>query len=532
MIQRDAQSGNKDELTAEAKNGAPDQEPTDAAPRRSFFFRLQEYGYRKFPSLIPDPERHEHLEMYRRRDADNNAESEPPSDEIIDLRCVWAVEFYTPSQVSNLLRSFEKLGWNTDDSLGVDHNPALWIQRTRESAHGGGWLNLGPIHRPGGGIPFSFGRKAPLPIGVEYAHAAMYSLTSSVTCIVIGFVLDETQNRRFERALRHERQTYITPLRGRGHRIMDPRTQKETDIRKLRAEMRELAAGWLRAHLPGLFASGILAGEYPTCEFLTLCNALPFPPHSARDHTKDEWLCILDIDHNVYAWRAEKLRGLKFVWPPTRDRVNRFHAVIAARDDDFSDETLRHYGGKSRRALMFYVDQFVNEMLSRWALVGVLSGFERYLNNVRDSAAFKPKHRARPLHLLEELGSYVSQSVDISAVSAELQRFAGREGLFKRGINAFYPCDPSLYRNKETTLIEEIRKHTAERTEWLRNIDRSVRDILIQYGTTLGARENIKLQKRMSWLTGVILTLTIVIAILTAVTTFMVIKEGNLSWPW
>ena len=159
MIQRDAQSGNKGELTAEAKNGAPDQEPTDAAPRRSFFFRLQEYGYRKFPSLIPDPERHEHLEMYRRRDADNNAKSELPSDEIIDLRCVWAVEFYTPSQVSNLLRSFEKLGWNTDDSLGVDHNPALWIQRTRESAYGGGWFNLGPIQRPGGGIPFSFAEK-------------------------------------------------------------------------------------------------------------------------------------------------------------------------------------------------------------------------------------------------------------------------------------------------------------------------------------------------------------------------------------
>ena len=201
MIQRDAQSGNKGELTAEVKNGAPDQEPTDAAPRRSFLFRLQEYGYRKFPSLIPDPERYKHLEMYRRRDADNNVKSEPPSDEIIDLRCVWAVEFYTPSQVSNLLRSFEKLGWNTDDSLGVDHNPARWIQRTRESAYGGGWLNLGPIQRPGGGIPFSFGRKAPLPIGVEYAHAAMYSLTSSVTCIVIGFVLDETQNRRFEQAI-------------------------------------------------------------------------------------------------------------------------------------------------------------------------------------------------------------------------------------------------------------------------------------------------------------------------------------------
>ena len=191
--------------------------------------------------------------MYRKRDADDNSKSEPPSNEIIDLRCVWAVEFYTPSQVSNLLRGFERLGWTTDDSLGVGHNPALWIQRTRESADGGGWLNLGPIQRPGGGIPFSFGRTAPLPIGVEYAHAAMYSLTSSVTCIVIGFVLDETQNRRFEQALRREKQTYITPLGGRRQRMMHPRTQKETDIRRLRAEMRELASGWLRAYLPGLF---------------------------------------------------------------------------------------------------------------------------------------------------------------------------------------------------------------------------------------------------------------------------------------
>ena len=44
---------------------------------------------------------------------------------------------------------------------------------------------------------------------------------------------------------------------------MGPGTQKETDIRTLRAEMRELAADWLRAHLPGVFASGILAGEIP-----------------------------------------------------------------------------------------------------------------------------------------------------------------------------------------------------------------------------------------------------------------------------
>ena len=141
MIPRADQTGDTSELTKEAKNGTPDQEPTDAAPRRSLFFRLQNYGYRKFPSFIPDPYLHERLERYRSHDADGNAKSEPPSDEVINLRCIWAVEFYTPSQISKLLRGFEKLGWNTDDSLGVDCNPVLWIQRTRESADGGGWLN-------------------------------------------------------------------------------------------------------------------------------------------------------------------------------------------------------------------------------------------------------------------------------------------------------------------------------------------------------------------------------------------------------
>ena len=151
---------------------------------------------------------------------------------------------------------------------------------------------------------------------------------------------------------------------------------------------------------------------------------------------------------------------------------------------------------------------------------------------MRDSAAFKPNHRARPLHLLEDLGSHVAQSVDISAVSAELQRFAECEELFKHGINVFYPCDPSLYRNKETTLIEEMRKQTAKRAEWLRNIDRYVRDVLIQYGTTVGVRENIKLQKHTARLTWVILALTIVIVILTGLTTVISINAGNLSWPW
>ena len=172
------QSGDKSGPTKEAKDSVANYEPNDVAFARGLFFRLQKYGYRRFPSFIPDPERHELLEMYRRYDADNNTKSEPPSDEVIDLHCVWAIEFYTPSYISKLLRGFESLGWNTDDSLGFDRNPTRWVQRSRELPYGGAWFNLGPIQRSGGGINLGFDRKAPLPSGVKYALARIYSLTS------------------------------------------------------------------------------------------------------------------------------------------------------------------------------------------------------------------------------------------------------------------------------------------------------------------------------------------------------------------
>jgi len=186
------------------------------------FYRLQKYGYRKFPSVIPDPDRAAILRDSRSTDNRDNAETEPPADETIDTKCIWAVELYTPSQISELLHRFEKLGWNRDDPTNPDRSPVDWIQSFRESARGGGWFNLGPLYRHGDRRFFYRGREAPLPEGVDYAVASMYSLTSSVTCVVIGFLLDDEHGRKFEDALRLDRQSIVEPLRGRGYRLPGP----------------------------------------------------------------------------------------------------------------------------------------------------------------------------------------------------------------------------------------------------------------------------------------------------------------------
>ena len=526
MIQKPSQTS---DIEKTAKEAAVSQESPDEACLKRFFSCIQKFGYRMFRSVKLHSQKQRRLEELRRRDEKNNIESEPPLDEVIDLRCVWAVEFYTPSQLSGLLSGFEELGWDKDEFARLNKNPAHWIQHRRESAHGGGVFNLGVIQRTGDKKSFfPPALRAPLPIGVEYARAMMHSLTSSLACIVICFVLDDTQNRRYEQALRRTRQTYMMPFSGHGYHIMDPRQQKITSIKTLRTGIRELAAGWFRDHFPGLFTSGILAGEYPTCEFLTLRNTLPFPPLGTQSGQKTEWLHILGVDSNYDVWQAEEPAGLKFALPRFR---NKHHVTIAAREDDFSDEIMHGYREKSRESITHYVDQFVNSLLSRWALVGVLSSFERYLNNARDSAAFNAKHRSKPIQLLENLTSHIAQSIDISAASAELQQFAEHRNLFNHDIHPFFSCDSTLYQDDEIILGEILRQQVMGRAKRLHNIDRSIRDILIQYGTILGTRENIKLQKHIAFLTWVVVVLAVVTITLTIVTTIAPITIKNLPLP-
>jgi len=359
----------------------------------------------------------------------------------------------------------------------------------------------------------------------------MYSLTSSITCIVIGFILNEKFSGLFDETLRRKYKTVLEPISNGGLRVLDPRWQKTSAIKAIRTEMRESAANWFRTQFPGLFASN-MEDEFPTCEFVTLRKAHPFPKRGEGDHESEDWLSILDMDHDIDTWLADDPPGLKFTWPLTSDKKSRFHAAIAAREDAFLNKDLQGYGGGGRASYVWYVNYHVSGLLSRWALLCMLSGFERYLNNIRDSATFKPAYRKKPLNLLRELIGHVSQSVDIAAASPELRHFAEKAVFFEHDLQTFKPSDHRFYPDKDITLGKALREQIKGRSIRLQILDRSVRDLLMQYGTVIGARENIKLQNRMGKLTYVMLILTFLMAGFTLLTAYITVKAGNIAWPW
>lgn len=499
-------------------------------PRRSMWYRLQSFAYRKFPRIIPDPDREEILRAYRISDDQKNAETEPSLDEVIDTRCIWAVELYTPSQISELLRRFKKLGWNKDAPSLPDHNPFQWIQSHRQAARGGGWFNLGPLFRHGDSRFRPYGLEAPLPKGVDYAIATMHALTSSVTCIVVGFLLDESHGRQMEEALRRQRQTEIEPRPEGGHIIPGPSHLKQREVQRIRRDLRALASDWFRTYLPGCFAGDALAGEYPTCEFTTLKEAIPCPGSDKQDSSLSKWLWLLNIDDEYNAWQADDLPGLIFVWPLLSDPKNLYHAIVTCREDIVPDKK-RHLFGGGRTSLTLYIEEYVQGLLSRWSLLGLLAGYERHINTTRDSAAFISYEPATALQQLEMLRGHVAQSVDVSAAAADLKRLCERKAVFLHSVEKFTACDLRFHRDN-TSLGEALRVQIEERSDWLREVDRTVRDLLMEHGMALSAHENVKAQDSMVSLTKVIKWLTIVIAVLTAVTTIVSIRSGSLPWPW
>jgi hypothetical protein len=481
--------------------------------------RLRRYAYYKWPSLLSDPDEEERLAYWWDKDGEENAKTAPPADEFVDLHCIWAIEFYTPAHVEGILNGFAKLGWDKDDETLFRRNPAQWVRQSRETSQGGAWFNLNLIVRPGDKRFFGQKRMAPLPQNADHAVGEIFSLTSSLTCVAIGFVLDDEASRQFDAALRQERKTTSKPT-GRGYTILRPRNQKETAIQAVRAEMRAAAGKWFCENLPGLFASRILGGEYPTCEFVTLRTGQPFPKREQNSAMPDEYLHILGMAHDADAWELDGFPDFKFAWPLFPTREGRFHGVLAVNENSFDAEALKIYGGQTRSAYQHYVDSHVSGLLSRWSLLALLSAFERHLNTVRDSATFRPSRSHNTLRLLETLGNLLSKSADIAAVSSELASFTNRKSSFLYEVETFKPSCPEYYKGKDTTLGDVLREHIGERAQSLEKTDSAVRDLLSQYGAILGARENIKLQQTVGRLTWFMVLMTIAILVLTAVLTY------------
>jgi hypothetical protein len=470
----------------------------------SLWHSLRRKAYWRWPSLFEDPDLSCYLTYEADRDPEENRHSTPPAEESIEVHALWVVEAYPPSYSNGLLAALKALGWDNEDLVPFGYNPVQWLQHLRQRSTSPTQFDLGPVVRRGSKSFMQ--RSAPLPEDIDYALAQIHYVTSSITCVGVAFVFTAEVVRQYDDILRYPRRTF-PEKRGRGYLFHTPSHQKREAIRTTRKHLRDQGANWFRRNLPGLFSSGLLNGQFPSCEFISLHEQIPFPP-SETGFQPPKYLSLLGIDHDIDAWVSDDLPSFRLGIPTFAEQGEEFHLVLAAKDADIPNEATLGYGVGKRDRYVNYLQTRVNALLARWAVSAMVEGYERVVNGSRDAIPRDSTSISQTLRSLDFLRKIINGSVDLVAVCSDLVDFTQHPSLFTSDIGHFRPANPTWV-SGETTLGESLRRRIAERATRLSQTDDRIRQLLAQYGTLQSTIVNLRLQRHIKVLTWLMLLLTL-----------------------
>ena len=467
-----------------------------------------------FPRFISRPYPKGLLRDIRQSDPKLNAEHTPPADEHIDLYSVWAIEFYTPAHMDELLSRLEQLGWTQDES----QNPVSWLKHRDTSQFSQAWMPLRPVIPPDVADPNVTGSlRADLPPNVPYAYVDMYCFTPSLVAIAIEFAFDEEYSSIFDDALRQERHSFVTAI-PRGYRIHDPGTQRTFQVKTIRRATTRLITDWFSSNLPGLCSAGLLEGDFPTCEFVTSRKVKPFPTKRENDGTLIWYLRHLGLSHSYDSWESADMPDLRFQPSWTHRNNANYHSILSIHEGSWIKQDCPEGSRRDRESRLYRMHRKVAGMLGVWAIGVLLQGYGQHFSKLRNSEFLRETRSKSVIEALQRIGESVSYSLDIAAVTAELASLVRTKRPLGLEVESFVPRSDAPDYWWKGSLEQLIHKQVGENASWLRSMDTAVRDHLTQYGTILGIVEDIRLQKKVTFLTYAMLFLTIVLAILTFIT--------------
>ena len=466
---------------------------------------------RLLPNHVTRPYPRSSLEEIRQNDSKRNAESSPPPNEYIDLYSIWAIEFYTPAHKDRLLESIEHLGWSSDGS----RDPVRWIREQGASQFGQACMYLGrilPHSDPDPQLIPTF--RAQLPQNVKYAYGEIYCFTPSLFAMVFEFVFDKGYSRVFDNALRQNRETYATPDET-GFLIHDPSEQKGTHIKEIRREATRLVTDWFSSNIPGLCSVGLLGGEWPTCEFVTLSKLKPFPSTKERNVASESYLWNLGLSNSYGTWESADMPELRLKPPLREHNIPPYHCILSVHEGSWIKQEEKEMNETDRESRIYGMHSRMSGIVSIWSIEVLLQGYARHFRDLRNSTFWRSKQYSSVIQSLEKIGESVSYSVDIAAVTSELSSYVQNKRILGFEIESFVRRADAPESWGKDNLQQLIQRQIGENAKWLVSMENALRNQITQFGTILGMTENMRSQMRITLLTRLMLALTIVLAVLT-----------------
>jgi hypothetical protein len=461
----------------------------------------------KFPNVIPSPYGDDRA-YHREADEEENAHTRVPIEAELRLNAVWAAELFGPAEIESLYSSLQRLGWDEARVGMPDHHPSGWIKHHRMYGSEG-YFNVGLVARAEDRQRlFHRDYFAQLPKEVEYLLVNLWQVTSSITCVFVGFVFKEEHARCYEEQLLKDRKTVHRTYKGRsGYSTFGVEHLKREAIESARARYRNVAVQWIQKHIPGHFCLRGNGQRMPTTELITSISENILKSRNEASEPRDKWAELLIPYSWEDTWINHACNGFRLRFDDLSADAP-FHAITTLRTADLPDETLEFRGGRSRGAFVAFSHERLARILTNYAALALLREISRDLKHSRESLkTARASHRA-VLKSLEQIKTFFDQSLGVPAMAAELKKRSDNPAGYAWRCENFQ--DESIGNGEEPQGISEAlrlqMKHLSER---VLADEETTREHFQQIATILSTRESVKAQNRMERLTVVTVILAL-----------------------
>lgn len=429
------------------------------------------------------------------RDIESNSETVAPDNESVRLECFWGLELYGPGEVEDLQEKLQALKWSAGFRRPPDENAANWLKVQSAYGSAGSWYNVGVVTRPGDQRMFPLAEnQADLPDEIEYLVVSILQLTSSLTCVLIGFMLRESWAGTYSAELALDRKTVTERLGGWGLTSIDPALQKRRSVEAVRTRLQGVVRRWFASNIPGYFSGGSEV-RLPTAELVVTSHE-----HILHDSFQrcSRWKSVISDSRHLDIWTSTDHPALKLsgVFDSRNEKPS--HTIISLCSSLLPDNGFLNE--QSREQYRYFCEEEVNWLLAHHGGVIFLQEIAKEVKQCRAKLRIGLSNSHGSSLILQNIQEFFDRMLGTPAVLTELHEkcfslahFRGDCGKFTaRGWTENHPD-----RDLATSLCEQ--------TKFLANqnisAEHRAREHFEQLSSVLSVRESVKAQKRMEILT-------------------------------
>lgn len=466
----------------------------------------------------------------RNTDDRQNSSSRLPDGENIQRGIIQTAECYVGGDLDRLVEGCRKLKILPTD-LNYRQDIYEWARSVRRTSASGGWIKVGKFYRDGTVRKWMDDQPTDLPLDFDRVILKALSPTPSIVILLATFTLSDNSANLLNDEINTNRYLRIKETSS-GTLYESAFHRKKSSLDQERNRVISEASKWVTRTFPGTISNDFEEKILPTLEVLTTKIANPFtrlemPTHSPTEEifrVTEDYRSLLSIASDGDTFSASYIPGWKLSLP----REGGSWTLTCAHRLSAEEQEEDHIGYGGIYTNENFIENYFGGLISRWAIMRLVSGYEETISQVRESLAGQESFekgslkRARGLgrralhtetvNLLERSRKILSNTVfDATIVSKEVQKFVENDRQWSYELDEYKrSIDWGNGEVEEIFFDRDLRKSLETRTTWFSETIPVVRSELELRASIEATVANFRLQRIAMLLAAIAIAISVV----------------------